>query len=103
MPETVLTISPEAIASLDMQDTSEDGSFQPLQPTLRSPDNNQSRPHTLILSDSGQVIYTDLKQDSQGLLRAIAKLSAGQSVGLLLENAHGYSLKVWSQKNQRFE
>jgi hypothetical protein len=55
------------------------------------------------LSDSGQVIYTDLKQDSQGLLRAIAKLSAGQSVGLLLENAHGYSLKVWSQKNQRFE
>lgn len=103
MPETVLTIAPEAIASLDMQDTSEDGSFQPQQPTLRSPDNNQSRPHTLILSDSGQVIYTDLKQDSPALLRAIAKLSGGQSVGLLLENAHGYRLKVWSQKNQRFE
>jgi hypothetical protein len=113
-PETVLTISPEAIASLDMPDGSEEnGSVQPQQPKSTDPDNNQSRPHTLILSDNGQVIYTDFKQDSQALLsgmaesaapvKAIVKLSGGQSVALLLENAHGYSLKVWSQKNQRFE
>lgn len=101
-PETVITISPEAIASLDkLPDASKDTSFP--QPILISPDKNQSRPRTLILSDSGQVIYNDLKQDSSQVLRAIAKLSEGQSVGLLVENGHSYTLKVWSQKNQRFE
>lgn len=109
-PETVLTISAEAITSLDNlpennlpYGSNEDGSFHPPQPSFRHPDKNSSRPRTLILSDNGQVIYTDFKRDSQQVLSAIAKLSAGQTLALLVENAHIYSLKIWSQKNQRFE
>ncbi|MEA5513930.1 hypothetical protein [Nodularia sp. UHCC 0506] len=91
-PEMILTISADAIASL--QDINWD--------TQKS-ENNQSRPRTLILSDSGKVFYTDFQNNSQQTLTAIAKLSNSQSLALLVENAHNYSLKRWSEKNQRFE
>lgn len=91
-PEMVLTISAEAIASL--QDINLD---------TQTPVKNQSRPRTLILSNTGQVIYTDFENNSGQSLTAIAKLSNSQSLALLVENAQNYSLKRWSDKNQRFE
>ncbi|MCG6137352.1 MAG: hypothetical protein MET45_22410 [Nostoc sp. LLA-1] len=91
-PEAVLTISTDALASL--QDST--GETQALA-------SNSDRPRTLILSDNGKVIYTDFQKNSQQVLTAIAKLSHGKSLALLVENAHNYSLKRWSDKNQRFE
>jgi hypothetical protein len=90
--ETVLTISAEAIVSLKQSLYGE-----------QKQEENLSRPRTLILSDSGKVIYTDFKINSEQTLTAIAKLSDGQSLALLVENGDKYSLKRWSQKNQRFE
>ncbi|MEA5581562.1 hypothetical protein VB620_09435 [Nodularia harveyana UHCC-0300] len=91
-PEFVLTISADAIASLaatNLGDT--------------KLEKNQSRPRTLIFSPNGQLIYTDFQNNSQQVLTAIAKLSRSQSLALLVENANSYSLKRWSDKNQRFE
>jgi hypothetical protein len=90
-PETVLTISAEAIQSLHPT-SDEDGEQQ-----------NQSRPRTLILSDTGKIIYTDFSNNSVQFLTAIAKLSTTDSLSLLIENANSYKLKRWSEKNQRFE
>ncbi|WP_392532075.1 hypothetical protein [Nostoc sp. C117] len=91
-PEIVLTISATTIASLK-------------QPTggIGQENTNQSPDRTIILSDSDEVIYTDFQENSHQKLSAIARLSGVQSLALLVENADKYSLKRWSDKNQRFE
>lgn len=91
-PEIVLTISKEALASLK----------QPL-PGTQEPEKNSSRPRTLILSDTGKVIYTDFQRNNGQILTAIAQIADSESPALLVENADNYSLKRWSEKNQRFE
>ncbi|MCC5659002.1 hypothetical protein LC608_18870 [Nostoc sp. XA010] len=91
-PEIILTISAGAIASLN-------------QPTPESQKENpeQRRDRTIILSDRNEVIYTDFTGNDLQRLSAIAKLSGVQSLALLVENARNYSLRRWSEKNQRFE
>ncbi|MBD2446924.1 hypothetical protein H6G76_07050 [Nostoc sp. FACHB-152] len=91
-PETVLTISEAAIATLKNS-------------SLKTPANQkqQYRPRTLIVSDSGKVIYTDFQGNTQQALTAIARVSDEQSLALLVENEHNYSLQRWSDKTQRFE
>ncbi|MDZ8239192.1 MAG: hypothetical protein RMZ69_18920 [Nostoc sp. ChiQUE01a] len=89
-PEIILTISAAMIASLN-------------QPVTGEENTNQSPDRTIILSDTDEVIYTDFQENSFQKLSAIAKLSGVQSLALLVENADKYSLKRWSQKNQRFE
>ncbi len=91
-PEIILTISAAAIASLNYPT-----------PESQGENINQSRDRTIILSDSGKVIYTDFTGNYRQRLSAIARLSDVQSLALLVENANQYSLKRWSQKNQRFE
>ncbi|WP_338421711.1 hypothetical protein [Nostoc flagelliforme] len=91
-PEIILTISPAAIVSLN-QSTPENSGENP----------EKRRDRTIILSDSNEVIYTDFTGNYSQRLSAIAKLSDVQSLALLVENAHNYSLKRWSTKNQRFE
>ncbi|BBD65721.1 hypothetical protein NIES4072_06020 [Nostoc commune NIES-4072] len=75
------------------------------QPTPESQGENpeQRRDRTIILSDSNEVIYTDFTGNDLQRLSAIAKLSGVQSLALLVENPHNYSLRRWSEKNQRFE
>jgi hypothetical protein len=90
--EIILTISADAIAS--WQDINSD--MAELEP-------NQSRPRTLIVSPNGKVIYTDFQPNSQQALTAIARLSHTPSLALLVEDGGKYSLKGWSDKNQRFE
>ncbi|MEH2278466.1 MAG: hypothetical protein V7K40_27725 [Nostoc sp.] len=91
-PEIILTISAAAIASLN-------------QPTsgIQGENIEQHRDRTIILSDRNEVIYTDFTGNYFQRLSAIAKLSRVQSLALLIENAHNYSLRRWSEKNQRFE
>ncbi|WP_196512700.1 hypothetical protein [Nostoc sp. NZL] len=91
-PEIILTISAEAIASLN----------QPT-PEIQGENTKERRDRTIILSDSNEVIYTDFTGNYLQRLSAIAKLSGVQSLALLVENAHNYSLRRWSEKNQRFE
>lgn len=86
--ETVLTISQDAIAALSGNKTQH---------------KKYSRPRTLIFSDAGKIIYTDFGKNSQNILTAIAKLSNGASLSLLVENGDRYSLKRWSEIHQRFE
>ncbi|QMS92247.1 hypothetical protein HUN01_33405 [Nostoc edaphicum CCNP1411] len=91
-PEIILTISPEAITSLNEST-----------PAIQGENTEQRRDRTIILSDGNKVIYTDFTGNYLQRLSAIAKLSGVQSLALLVENAHNYSLKRWSEKNQRFE
>ena len=91
-PEIILTISAEAIASLNQPTSGIQGE------TIK-----QTHDRTIILSDSNEVIYTDFTRNYSQRLSAIAKLSGVQSLALLVENAHNYSLKRWSERNQRFE
>ncbi|MEH2377367.1 MAG: hypothetical protein V7K27_00420 [Nostoc sp.] len=91
-PEIILTISAAEIASLN-QST----------PGIPAENTEQRRERTIILSDSNKVIYTDFTGNYLQRLSAIAKLSGGQSLALLVENSHNYSLRRWSEKNQRFE
>ncbi len=91
-PEIVITISGTTIASLN----------QP-QPGTGEENTNQSPDRTMIVSDNNEVIYTDFTENSLQKLSAIAKLSGVQSPALLVENVDKYSLKRWSNKNQRFE
>ena len=91
-PETILTISKEALASLN----------KPLSHPLGG-DRNLSRPRSLILSNSGTVIYSDFSRNSEQQLTAIAQTSDGQSLTLLVESADKYILKRWSASRQRFE
>ncbi|MFN6483129.1 MULTISPECIES: hypothetical protein [unclassified Nostoc] len=91
-PEIILTISPEAIVSLN----------QPIS-GIQEENTKQRRDRTIILSDGNKVIYTDFTGNYLQKLSAIAKLSGVQSLALLVENAHNYSLRRWSEKNQRFE
>ncbi|AFY32008.1 hypothetical protein [Calothrix sp. PCC 7507] len=91
-PEIVLTISAAAIASLQQTPSN-----------IVNQEQNLPRPRTIILSDSGKIVYTDFQKNSQQLLTAIARLSDDQSLALLVENVDNYSLRRWSEKNQRFE
>lgn len=91
-PEIILTISAGAIASLN-QPTSK----------IQGENTEKRRDRTIILSDSNEVIYTDFTGNDLQRLSAFAKLSGVQSLALLVENAHNYSLRRWSEKNQRFE
>jgi len=72
-------------------------------PENQAENTEQRRDRTIILSDRNQVIYTDFTRNDLQRLSAIAKLSDVQSLALLIENAHNYSLRRWSEKNQRFE
>ncbi|MEH2194512.1 MAG: hypothetical protein V7K98_17970 [Nostoc sp.] len=91
-PEIILTISAVAIASLNQS-----------APEIQGGNIEQRRDRTIILSDRNEVIYTDFTGNDLQRLSAIAKLSDLQSLALLVENARNYSLRRWSEKNQRFE
>ncbi|MBD2570152.1 hypothetical protein [Anabaena lutea] len=90
--DVVLTISGAAIESLNQSASIKGGNVEA-----------QKRPRTLIFSNTGKVIYNDFSPKSQQALSAIAHLANDPSLTLLVENPHKYSLKRWSEANQRFE
>jgi hypothetical protein len=94
-PEIVLTVSAEAISSLQLLNSSSKSQNQPSK--------NRTRPRTVILSDSNTIIYTDFGKASEQTLVAIANLWQTNSPSLLIETTNNYKLKHWLPKNQRFE
>jgi hypothetical protein len=90
--DVVLTISGSAIASLTQAGNENLVNGE-----------EQKRPLTMIFSSNGQVIYTDFYTKSQQILTAIAQLHSDKFLALLVETADGYSLRRWSEINQRLE
>ncbi|MEA5573910.1 hypothetical protein [Calothrix sp. UHCC 0171] len=94
-PEIVLTVSAEAITSLQSGQS------------LNNSAQKQFHPRTVILAENGSIIYTDFSKSSEQTLIAIANLWQTSSPTLLVENINAsgknYTLKRWSSKNQHFE
>lgn len=58
---------------------------------------------TLIFSEQGTLIYSELSSHANGALTAIASLGDGGAVALVIDNKTNYSLKRWSKEQKRFE
>jgi hypothetical protein len=63
---------------------------------------NQDATRTLIFSDQGQLIYSELSTEAAQFLVAIANPGDG-TTALLIANGQTYGLQRWSAQNQRFE
>uniref|UniRef100_A0ACD5H1B4 Uncharacterized protein n=1 Tax=Desertifilum tharense IPPAS B-1220 TaxID=1781255 RepID=A0ACD5H1B4_9CYAN len=58
---------------------------------------------TLIFSDRGELLYSELTRDRDRSLVAIAELGDGGTAGLLVEDAQQYRLQRWSSDRRRFD
>jgi hypothetical protein len=89
-PEAVFTLDPETLASLQAEP-----------PTPRNRSFGRSR--TLIVSDTGAVLYNEFDGTAQQSLLAIADLGDGGTPTLVIDGSTGYRLQRWSTKKQKFE
>lgn len=69
---------------------------------LQGAEETASRPTTVIFSDQGKLIYSELSQNAGQSLVAIANPGDGQTA-LLIERNQTYSLQRWSANGDRFE
>lgn len=60
-------------------------------------------PRTLIVTDTGQVLYSEFSNSAKQSLLAIADLGDGGTPALVIEQAQGYQLQRWSTANKRLE
>jgi hypothetical protein len=58
--------------------------------------------HTLIFSNAGAVLYSDLDSPDQAIV-AIADLQNGAPPALVIRKGQSYEIRQWSQRQQRFE
>ncbi|MBD2091804.1 hypothetical protein H6F67_18330 [Microcoleus sp. FACHB-1515] len=63
---------------------------------------SETRSPTVIFSDQGRLIYSELGQNAGQSLAAIANLGDGKTA-LLVERNQAYSLQLWSPERDRFE
>ncbi|MBW4575540.1 MAG: hypothetical protein KME08_09690 [Aphanothece sp. CMT-3BRIN-NPC111] len=61
------------------------------------------KPRTVIFSDTGNLLYSELTKDAKQSLAAIADLGDGGRATLVVNSPSNYSLKRWSAQRQRFE
>ncbi|HEY9652485.1 MAG TPA: hypothetical protein V6C95_17640 [Coleofasciculaceae cyanobacterium] len=66
-------------------------------------DSKRYKRRTLIFSETGALLYSELSKDANASLIAIADLGDGGSAALVLNGRSNYSLKRWSGQNKRFE
>ncbi|HEY9694667.1 MAG TPA: hypothetical protein V6D15_20895 [Oculatellaceae cyanobacterium] len=86
-PDFVMTINQEILADLKI----------PLK------NKQQFKPHTVMFSDTGSVIYSEFSTEKQQSLMGIAGLGATESTALVVDQLSNYTLKRWSSKKQKFE
>ncbi len=67
------------------------------------PDNQLSKPRTLIFSNMGVLLYSEFSTDASASLSALADLGDGGPAALILNSKSNYSLKRWSSEHNRFE
>ena len=91
---------PEAVLTLyeDLSSTS-----QTL--NIKRPETNkqQYKPRTLIFSEKGALLYSELSTHGNTSLTAIADLGDGGTTALVLAGENKYRLKRWSDQRKRFE
>jgi hypothetical protein len=58
---------------------------------------------TLIFSEQGTLLYSELSGEANGALTAIASLGDGGAAALVINQKTNYSLKRWSKDRNRFE
>ena len=63
----------------------------------------QYQKRTIIFSEAGTIIYSELAQNSSQSLQAIAELGDKGTPALTIKNGSDYLLKRWSKQSQRFE
>lgn len=66
-------------------------------------DSKRYKRRTLIFSETGDLLYSELSKDANASLIAIADLGDGGSAALVLSGKSNYSLKRWSEQHKRFE
>ncbi|MBD1861320.1 MULTISPECIES: hypothetical protein [Trichocoleus] len=88
--EAVFTLDPETLATLQLD-----------QPDAQKRPAGRSR--TLIVSDTGAVLYNEFNGTAQQSLLAIADLGDGGISVLVVDGSTGYRLQRWSSKKQQFE
>ena len=91
-PEVVLTLYEDRSGSLKKPD---------ITPSVE--DSQLYKPRTLIFSDKGALLYSELSKDAGASLSAIADLRDGGSAALVIDNKSNYSLKRWSPERKRLE
>lgn len=67
------------------------------------PTRNYSRPRTLILQDTGVLIYSELTSAKGQSVTGIADIKDGGFTALVVETNTGYTLQRWSSDRNRFE
>lgn len=93
LPEVVINVSPEAIATLNNQNLEQSNLLK----------DNQLRSRTIIISTTGSLLYSEFGRASQQTIAAIADLKDDEPPALLVEGSKTYQLQRWSNKRQRFE
>lgn len=63
----------------------------------------QYKARTLIFSEQGNLLYSELSQEANGSLTAIANLGDGGAAALVIDNKTNYFIKRWSKDRKRFE
>lgn len=89
-PEIVLTLYQDRSGALKKPDVA------PIE------ESSKYKARTLIFSEQGTLIYSELSSDANGSLTAIASLGDG-GAALVIDNKTNYSLKRWSKERKRFE
>ncbi|MDX2099826.1 MAG: hypothetical protein SFW36_18760 [Leptolyngbyaceae cyanobacterium bins.59] len=84
-PEVIVTIASEAIATLEAKN-----------PKARKLDGLR----TLIFSDSGSLIYSELGSEAGQFLVGPASLEGGEKPVLVMDSLQGYRLNQWSGKGK---
>jgi hypothetical protein len=93
LPEVMLTISPETIATLNNPELGASNLSK----------GNQPQSRTIIFSNIGTLLYSEFSTASQQTVTAIADLKDDEPPALLVEGSKTYSLQRWSVKRHRFE
>ncbi|HEY9749351.1 MAG TPA: hypothetical protein V6C63_11765 [Allocoleopsis sp.] len=88
-PEAVFTLDPETRASLQLDQ-------------LTTEKRDRAKPRTVIVSDTGTVIYNEFTGSSESLL-TIAEIGDRGIPVLVIDSPTGYRLERWSPQKQKFE
>jgi len=90
----------EAVLTL-YEDTA--STSQPLNSKPSNLNSQEYQPRTLIFSDKGALLYSELSSHRNTSLTAIADLGDGGTTALVLASENKYRLKRWSDQRKRFE
>ncbi len=100
-PEMMLTqMSDWLVQLVDLTGNDKPEAILTLKP---DPTRQYSRPRTLILEDTGVLIYSELTSAKGQSVTGIADVKDGGLTALVVEGSTGYTFQRWSSDRRRFE